>query len=91
MNSRDAAYEAQLQELLVTTAAEAGASVDETGEKTNGVAKSDDAAEEVIVEVGPSGRKKRKRADDEGYEASLCVSFQPRLPSCFLFLRTGQR
>ena len=76
MNSRDAAYEAQLQELLISTAAEAGAAQDDTDKVDKAsVAKSDDGAEESI-EIGLGGRKKRKRADDEVYEASFASTMR---------------
>ena len=67
MNSRDAAYEQSIQELLEATAAE-GATVN--GDATSGkdraesIAKTEDVLEE-IVEIGPGGRKKRKRTEDE--------------------------
>lgn len=60
MNSRDAAYEESIQALLDATAAEAlpggqsSAAKDEPGE-----------AEEELAEIGPGGRRKRKRASEE--------------------------
>ena len=74
MNSRDAAYEEQLQRLLESTAAEAGTTVDDTpGADRESVAKEDEPVEEIIIEIGPGGRKKRKRADEETYEPLLCT------------------
>lgn len=89
MNSRDAAYEEQLQRLLESTAAEAGTTVEEaTGADKEGDAKEDDVAEEIVIEIGPGGRKKRKRADDEVYvRPHLCILFtnladhHPSLPA----------
>ena len=70
MNSRDAAYEESIQELLESTAAEAGnANEDTNKDKAGSVARSEEAYEEVVIEIGPGGRKKRKRTEEETYVA----------------------
>ena len=66
MNSRDAAYEQSIQELLEATAAEGAAAVN--GEATNkdraeSVTTKTEEVYEEIIEIGPGGRKKRKRAE----------------------------
>lgn len=65
MNSRDAAYEERVQQLLETTAAEAAALNGETA-SNRAVSVTEEIAEEAM-EVGQGGRKKRKRADEELY------------------------
>lgn len=62
MNSRDAAFDESIKEIIEATAAEAlahdrGAS---TGRTVNGNGDVPDDGE-----VGPGGRKKRKRTDDD--------------------------
>lgn len=67
MNSRDAAYEENLQELLDATAAEAIPNADAPGkDRAESVAKTEEPLEE-INEVGSGGRKKRKRTEDDKY------------------------
>lgn len=63
MNSRDAAYEESLQAILGATAAEATGG-DEGSKELNGSVKGADELDET-VEVGSSGRRKRKRTDEE--------------------------
>ncbi|KAL5528693.1 CTI6 [Sanghuangporus sanghuang] len=69
MNSRDAAYEENLQELLDATAAEAMPDTDTPGkEGAESVAKTEEPYEE-ITDIIPGGRKKRKRVDDDNMPA----------------------
>ncbi|KLO14270.1 hypothetical protein SCHPADRAFT_851298 [Schizopora paradoxa] len=63
MNSRDAAYEESLKELLDSTANEAGGPVDDKDIRGSTVAPEEGA--EDYVEMAPPGRKKRKRTDDD--------------------------
>lgn len=65
MNSRDAAYEESLKELLDSTANEAGAPMDDKDIRGSTVAPEEGA--EDYVEMAPPGRKKRKRTDDDQY------------------------
>lgn len=66
MNSRDAAFDESLKEIIEATAAEAAAqhdniSVTSTGNRDlNGSMALDEEVER------PSGRKKRKRSEDDG-------------------------
>ncbi|KAK7057150.1 putative histone deacetylase complex subunit cti6 [Favolaschia claudopus] len=60
MNSRDAAFDQNLKEILETTAAEAGAVPDPALSNGNG---HPDVEEDA--ELGPPNRKKRKRTDDD--------------------------
>lgn len=60
MNSRDAAFDENLKEILETTAAEA--SHDPT---SNGSASANGYEGEEEIVSGPGSRKKRKRSDDD--------------------------
>ncbi|EJD02927.1 uncharacterized protein FOMMEDRAFT_140728 [Fomitiporia mediterranea MF3/22] len=65
MNSRDAAYEESIQEILEQSAAEAAPRADTPAkDRAESVAKTEEVYEEII-EIGPGGRKKRKRLDDD--------------------------
>lgn len=55
MNSRDAAFDESLKEIMEQTAAEAAAGHDKADPTASGSAASE------------PGKKKRKRVDDEGY------------------------
>lgn len=71
MNSHDAAYEESIRELLDATAAEAVPVIDTPAkDRAESVAKTEEPYEEII-EIGPGGRKKRKRAEDDVY---ACLS-----------------
>lgn len=63
MNSRDAAYEESLREILNASAAEAYTSID-SKDKALSVAGTEDAVEEII-ELGLGGKRKRKRIEDD--------------------------
>jgi len=69
MNSRDAAFDESLKEIIEATKAEAAAndavSVTSTGNRDGRQAVDDE------VESGPSNRKKRKRAEDDRYVMSF--------------------
>ena len=69
MNSRDAAFDESLKEIIEATAAEAAAcdtvSVTSTGNRDGRQGVDDE------VESGPSNRRKRKRAEDDGYVLSF--------------------
>jgi hypothetical protein len=60
MNSRDAAFDENLKEILETTAAEAGAHDPAAVVNGNGHAELDEEPE-----PGPGNRKKRKRTEDD--------------------------
>lgn len=67
MNSRDAAYEESIQELLEATAADGTAAVNGDAiykDSVESVTKTEEIFEEII-DIGPVGRKKRKRVDEE--------------------------
>ena len=65
MNSRDAAYEESVQQLLETTAAEAAAlNGDNVSNRAGSVV---EEAVDDMADFGPSGRKKRKRVEEEPY------------------------
>jgi len=64
MNSRDAAFDEKIKEIIEATAAEAAAAHDSksvtSNRNTNGYIEPED-----ILEPGPSSRKKRKRIEDD--------------------------
>lgn len=59
MNSRDAAFDENLKEILETTAAEAGAVPEPTS--ANGHQDQGEA-----MDIGPANRRKRRRSDEDG-------------------------
>lgn len=67
MNSRDAAFDENLKEILETTAAEAGATHDPAVPNGNGHPEVDEDGEPT-----PPNRKKRKRTEDD---ASVLIAF----------------
>ncbi|KAH8119147.1 hypothetical protein DFH11DRAFT_1502092 [Phellopilus nigrolimitatus] len=69
MNSRDAAYDERIQELLDATAAATTPDGETAGkDRAGSVAKTEEIFED-ISEIGPGGRKKRKRVDDDALSA----------------------
>jgi len=70
MNSRDAAYDEKLKEIIEATAAEAAAAT-QPPSSVNGSAHGSGEGEEQIT-IGTNGRKKRKRGEDD---ASVCNLF----------------
>jgi hypothetical protein len=61
MNSRDAAFDESIKEIIEATAAEAAAAQDSRSVGSNG---NGNAPPESKDESGPNNRKKRKRQDD---------------------------
>ena len=88
MNSRDAAFDESLKEIIEATAAEAAAydavSVTSTGNRDGRQGVDDE------VESGPSNRKKRKRSEDDRYVLSFRTSFHMCDCSCTAPLRNGR-
>jgi hypothetical protein len=62
MNSRDAAFDESLKEIMEATAAEAAAAQDSRSVMSNG---NTNGHPEPDEDTGPSSRKKRKRADED--------------------------
>jgi len=61
MNSRDAAFDESLKEIIEATAAEAAAAHDPRNIPSNG---NTNGHTELDEEIGPNSRRKRKRPDE---------------------------
>lgn len=79
MNSRDAAFDESLKEIIEATAAEAAAAHDGMSVTSNG---NGHLEPEEDTEPGPSNRKKRKRIEDDAlvpseiYISVLCLTWK---------------
>ena len=65
MNSRDAAFDENLKEILESSAAEVGAAPDPKITPPNGNSSTSLPDAEDNVEAAPANRKKRKRVDND--------------------------
>lgn len=68
MNSRDAAYDEArlLQEIMDASVAEvSGLDPGNRDNRTGSMSVTEEAVEELVMEIGPGSRKKRKRVDEE--------------------------